>query len=439
MSKDDDEKDPDILDEGGGEGEAELEVNTSNLVALTGSAIVSPEVVVDDDVARIFDRIAEISHQVVHDGYLELGRLFFRVRKDALYVRRVNPTTGKPYETWDQYVDVESDFSTRSINYMIAIWWWFSALKSFPQIRNLIREVGWKKTRALVGVADDQNYEAWFEKAKNLPFTDLYKLTSVAMDKAGIQKRPAPAHAGAFRPDPKGILPEEAPPREERQRPAVEAIEGGVDVRPLTGDAADVSVETKAEVVPSGSGEVPVVPAGGGLPTPTVSDVKAYEEQKREWKARMTQAQIDHVERALDAVWDVLLDAERMSDRPAKDEVGRGLALEMLATHLLAFYGGTASQVKELRGRAFLAELVKAVEKNYGIDLVVLDRRRGEVLHGLGEDLLEGIEKKLQVELVAFRKGTNTCVYGWEKAQSLDEVRDGSEDPKPGKDEEESR
>ncbi len=431
MIDDDDEKKDDAPDALDDEDEHpnidsldELEVNTDNLVSLSGSAIVTPEVIESDDVIEIFDRIRQISHHVVHDGYLELGRLFFRVRRDALYLRRLNPVTpGKAYAKWEDYVDVESDFSVRSINYMMAIWWWFSALKNFPTIREMIREVGWKKTRALVGVVDDKNYEAWFEKAKTLPFTDLYKLTSVAMSKAGIDRRPAPAATGAFRPDPKGVEPEESVPTTS-QSPAVQPIAGGVDVRPLVAGEG-------AEVVDGGSGEVPLVAGDrGGLPTPTPVDVKTYEEQLRLWSTRMTGAQIEHVERAVAAVWDVLLNANELADRRSVEEVGRGLAIEMMATHLLTFYGGAANQVKELRGRAFLAEMVKAFEKNYGVDLIVLDRKKGDIIYGLGEEVLEATEKKLDLELIAFRKGTNKCVYGWDKAQSLDEIQSDPDETK---------
>ena len=126
-----------------------------------------------------------------------------------MFLRWTSPTTGQPYATWDEYVDHESGFSVRSINYMVAIWWWFSALKSFPIIKDLIREIGWKKARALVGIADDANYEQWFERARQRPFERLDHEARIALRKAGIAKRPTAGLPASLRPDPKGMKPPE--------------------------------------------------------------------------------------------------------------------------------------------------------------------------------------------------------------------------------------
>lgn len=418
MSKDD-EKDPKDGDEHEEHAEEAMDAVTDNLIALSGSSIVTPEVVEDDEVSLIFDRIATISLQV-QDGYLELGRLFFRVRKDALYLRRLNPNTSKPYETWEDYVDVESGFTARSINYQIAIWWWFSALKVFPQIKEILREIGWKKARALVGVVDDRNYEAWFDRARTLPFTELYKQTSVAMQKAGIAKRPSAATSAAFRPDPKGVGPDD---EDDQKKKSAKALQSGIEITPLTGEAVNEGIGDREGAPPP---EVEVLPTSeiprGGIDAPSKEDIKVYEEQQRAWGARMTQAQIDHVEHAIETVWDVLVDAEKKADRPSKSEISRGLALEMMATHVLTFFGGAAAPTKDMRNRAFMAEMLKSFEKNYGVDLVVLDRKEGKILHGLGEEVLVSVEKKLGLDIVAFREGTNNCVYGWDKAQSLDDI-----------------
>lgn len=407
--------------------DADGDTRFDHLVPVTGS-FVQTEVVEDDESDNIRHRIQEITRRV-DENRLELGALFFKVRLNAIYVRWKSPVTGKPYQTWEEYVDTESAFSVRSIQHMVAMWWWFSELTAFPKIRQRINEIGWGKARILVGLADDTNYDAWFQLAEKTPQAKLAVSARAAMDKVGIPRRPS---IGVARPDPKGILPPvidtTAADDVVEKEPAAT---GGQAVAKLAGDAITSPVN-KAPV-----NATPTAPLRGdgerkGVDVPTDADMSAYAEKKVLWSAEMDAVQTKHVEDAVAVTYDVLKDSGAMKDRPAKSEVGRGLALEMMATHFLSFYSGANAVNKGVRTRIFLGDIMKGLEKNFGIDVVIVDRKSGEVLYGAGDDLFGALEKKLGVQIVALKAGTSECVYGYD---SLTRIA-GAGEPDEGEGEE---
>lgn len=390
--------------------DADSDDRFDHLVPVTGG-LIHTEVVEDDEVDRIRYRIQDITRRV-DESRLELGALFFRVRLNAIYVRWTSPVTGKKYQTWEEYVDTESAFSVRSIQHMVAMWWWFSELNAFPQIKDRINGIGWGKARILVGLADDQNYEAWFSLAETVPQAKLAMSARAAMDKVGIPRRPS---VGVARPDPKGVLPSQpsAPP-DVAHAAVKESLTVPVDATPV--DVDPVKVDTSPVPV----AETSVAPLGDphaerkGVDVPTDADLGAYAEKRTMWKCLMDETQKKHVTDAVEVTYDVLKDSGSMKERPASAEVARGLALEMMATHFLSFYTGASAVNKEMRTRIFFADIVRGLEKNFGVDVVVIDERSGEILHGIGDDLFESIERKLGVTLVALKNGTNECVYGYD-------------------------
>lgn len=402
------------------EGVVETETDTANLVALTGG-LIHPEVVEDEEANRIRHRILEISRRV-DDDKLELGALFFRVRVSALYTKWANPATGKPFQRWDEYVEQETSFSLRSISHMVAIWFWFSALNQFPRVRELIRQVGWRKASVLVGLADDHNFEQWFALANKLPREELELNAKAAMNKAGLARRPSLLQ----KPNPKAQLP--APPSTEGEPGSEERVDTSVRLTDTQG-APKTSVAVDGD--PSDSkpvNEHPARPMGGaaedrkGVDAPSEEDLAAYEKKKVRWSALMDEAQQKHVEAAVAATYDVLKDAGTMKERPASAEVGRGLALEMMATHALAFYSGANAVNKDLRSRIFFGDIMKGLETNFGVFVIAIDQKKGTIVHGLPDEVFEALERKLGVDIVAIKKGTNECVYGWDTATRLEEM-----------------
>ncbi len=406
--------------------DADDDARFDHLVPVTGG-LIQTEVVEEDESDLIRHRIQEITRRV-DENRLELGALFFRVRLNAIYGRWKSPVTGKAYQTWEEYVDTESAFSVRSIQHMVAMWWWFSELTAFPQIRQRINEIGWGKARILVGLADDTNYEAWFDLAKETPQAKLAVSARAAMDKVGIPRRPS---IGVARPDPKGVL----PPNATAHTPA---------------DGVDTKVETKATVSADGvvaelAGDVivspvnaapvnatPTAPLGEserkGVDVPTGADLDAYAEKRIPWKCLMDAAQSKHVDEAVKVTYDVLRDTGVMKDRPASADVGRGMALEMMATHFLSFYSGANAVNKGVRSRIFFGDIARGLEKNFEVDALLIDRKTGEVLHGVqgtGDKVFESLEKRLGVQIVALKAGTHECVYGYD---SLTRIVSGSEE-----------
>lgn len=393
--------------------DADSDDRFDQLVPVTGG-LIPTEVVEDDEVDRIRYRIQDITRRV-DESRLELGALFFRVRLNAIYVRWTSPVTGKKYQTWEEYVDTESAFSVRSIQHMVAMWWWFSELNAFPQIKERINGIGWGKARILVGLADDENYEAWFSLAESVPTAKLAMSARAAMDKVGIPRRPS---VGVARPDPKGVLPQLPTQPVDQSVSSDVASTTPVNAAPVNADPVKVEMSAvtgesvSPQVAPLGLGEPHV--ERRGVDVPTDADMGAYAEKRVMWKCLMDETQKKHVTDAIEVTYDVLKDSGSMKERPASAEVARGLALEMMATHFLSFYTGSSAVNKEMRTRIFFADIVRGLEKNFGVDVVVIDEKSGEILHGIGDSLFEAVERKLGVTLVALKNGTNECVYGYE-------------------------
>lgn len=409
-----------------------------HLVPVSGGTI-RAEVVEDDESNRIRFRIQEIARHV-DQSRLELGALFFRVRLNAIYVKWDSPVTGKPYRTWEEYVDTESSFGVRSIQHMVAMWWWFSELASFPQIRQRINDIGWAKARVLVGLADDTNYEAWFDLAAALPKDKLEVNARAAMARAGIPRRPS---IGVGRPNPRGVLPAEAetvaPAPGVRGAPGADGIVANLadDALVAPVDSAPVNVTPVAPLggedgerqFPGDGGEPgPEPEARKGAAVPTQDELAIFEEKKARWYCQMDAAQKEHVEKACMAAYDVLKEAGDMTKRPASDEIGFGLALEMICTHFLSFYTGSNATNKGLRTRVYFDDIMKGLERNFGVSVIAIDKKNGNMLHGMPEGVFQTLEERLGVHVVVLRQGTNECVYGYENMARIA----GEEEPGEG-------
>jgi len=410
----------------------EIDDRFDHLVPVTGG-LIHTEVMEDDESNAIRFRIQEMERKV-DEHKLELGALFYRVRLNAVYTRWTNPITGQPYQTWEEYVDTESSFSTRSINHMVAMWWWFHELQSFPQIREHIRQVGWTKARVLVGLADDQNWEKWFELASRVDRKKLEVHARAAMDKAGVPRRPS---LGLGRPNPKGVMPEVIDVEPEPEGGAEGADWKSRDTDPAIGQPKTFGVTPADQVVGTAEEAVKApatMPIGGeadrsGIEPPSKEDLDAYQEKRVWWRVLVEEGQKEHIENAVRAAYDVVKDTRDMSKRPSKDEVGMGMGLEMMAHHFLSFYSGSAAVNKDLRSRIFFGDIMKGLETNFGVDVIAIDRKKGTILHGMPDEAFESIEKRLGVELIALKKGTNEVVYGWDTAARIDSMvpEDGDE------------
>lgn len=166
-------------------------VAVDHIVALDGESL--PAVSHPDDPyanlatlrSRIRDAIADF-----HNSCFELGELLVKAKTSQAFKHWVNQKTGRNFETWDEYLEFEVGISTRSANYMMAMWAWFAPLKSFPQIRARLQSVGWKRMRSLIGVADDSNYERWLDIAESMTSEQLEAIVRHSLRTAGIHRRP---------------------------------------------------------------------------------------------------------------------------------------------------------------------------------------------------------------------------------------------------------
>jgi len=84
------------------------------------------------------------------------------------------------YPTWDRYISDEVKMNVRTSQYLCSMYVHFMHLvgadmteEERTKMVNQIRDIGWTKIRCLVGVCTPDDYEDWFEKARNLTSSEL--------------------------------------------------------------------------------------------------------------------------------------------------------------------------------------------------------------------------------------------------------------------------
>ena len=339
-----------------------------NLVKLTGSQIAAPEVLneIETEAHGVLDRVNEIRDQV-QESYFELGRLLYRVNLKAMYRHRRNQRTGAPYKDMEEYVNEEVGFAYRKAQHLMAIWCWFSELPNFAAVKGHLKEIGWAKTGALVGVADKKTVDDWIKLAREMSSRSLIEHTKIALRKAGRPRRPSLSQMQM----PEGVsgLPTTLPKEPERDG----LYPPRTDPEPLllvdTGDdlsGTSIHGLTDAQVRPllPGPGET----RAGALP-PTDEDVERH---RFTLAADLTHEQKIHIDKAIQC-------AKQAAEF---QETGQGVLLDFVCTHFLAFYSGAASDNEEWRNQSFANELFRAIERNFGVDLIAFRKNTAHVAYG---------------------------------------------------------
>lgn len=342
---------------------------TEHLSPIRGSSLDTPDVYDEQSSATqdIRARIVLLRARV-EDTYFELGRLLFRVKFGHYYLRWDNPATGKRFQGWDEYVEHEVKFSHRKCNHLVTIWWWFSELNCFHDIRDSLREIGWTKTSLLVGVLDDRNYSEWLSRAQAKSHSELERDTQVALHTSGRGKRPSAPTPKALRPP--GI---DAPPIETT----------GTEVTPtdLSSSAAHpidlAAMGDRAGIPPTidtgvGSLGVPAIDPHVGVSPPSEDDERVH---LYPWMAKLSRDQRAHVQRACEAVWVSAGKTEVI------DQVN-ATALDYMSTFFLSSFAGTVSPDPKFRSLVMLQDVLRSVERNFGVDLIAVLRGENECVFG---------------------------------------------------------
>lgn len=303
------------------------------LAVVTGADVVEPTRVLtqrqlESDKIRV--RILELRSQM-SENYFELGRHLFRVNTEGLYMDW-RGADGKPYQSFDEYVEKEVDFRYRKAKYLMHIWWWFAETLADRMVMERVKEVGWTKAAILVGVVDAQNVDAWVGKAKSLGVRDLERQAKKALQAANRPTRPA------------------QPPSLAGKRP-----DTTVDGLPSTKGAA-LPFPLPASGSP-GQARMGVDPLGEG----------ELRDKTFPWTIMLSGEQEQNIDMAIDV-------ASKISET-AKD--GKGYLLDFVATAFMALHSGARGDEDQ-----FQLDVLRSVERVLGVDIVAYRRGTTEPVYG---------------------------------------------------------
>lgn len=308
--------------------------DTDNLATVT--AATAAEVVDTLEADRIRVRVIQLRDEM-SQGYFEMGALLHRISVKGLYTQWRKPD-GKTYEHFREYVEHEVDFAFRKAKHLMSIWWWFAEELGDPAVAEKVKAIGWTKAAALVGVVDGKNVDKWVEKAKNLGVKELGEETRMALEKADRSRRPARSGV-VVKPQPETTLTGE---------PSTKGAAMSTPA-PLSGSAN----QSRQGVDPLSDGEI--------------------RDHRSRWTIYLDGEQRKNVETAIDAASEV---AEVEAD-------GKGFLLDLIATNFLATHAGASGNNIGEHKVNLRNEILRAVERSLGVDLVAFDQGTSDAIFGL--------------------------------------------------------
>ena len=318
--------------------------NSENLVSVTGSAIHVPQVLSEKQAEnqRVRERVLVLRDQMT-ESYFELGRLLHRISQEMLYTQWSGPD-GENYEKFSDYVEHEVSFQFRKAKHLMSIWWWFSEQLGSPEVIEKVKAIGWNKAALLVGVVDARNVDVWVDKANRLSVPALQFECKMALEKAGRKKRPGRERTRRL-----------SPPATPESTDPVESETGG----PLESETTDLpESEPPAEEDPQ-------------LGVDPLTDDEA-KEHCTIWRVQLDGEQRQNVESAIDI-------AAEMAEVTKE---GKGFLLDYVATAFVALHNGTVGDNKRQHRENFRIEILTAVERCLGVDIVAFDAHTDDPVYG---------------------------------------------------------
>lgn len=267
-------------------------------------------------------------------NYFEMGKLLFRVNSESLYRNWMSPD-GKPYVHFRDYVEKEVDFAFRKAKYLMTIWWWFAEELGDPAVTEKIKEIGWGKAAALVGIVNSKNVDKWVDKAKKLGVKELNDECRMALEAAN------------------------------KSRPPMRNVK--VRELPETSLTKDVLAEKKeslqqANIDISQEEEIGVEP---------LSDEDKRTHRAR-WTVMLDGMQRGNIESAIDRASEV---AEIEAD-------GKGTLLDFVATSFLAEFGGSVGNNDKENQINFRNQVLSSIERLFSVNVVAFDRQSMRPIYG---------------------------------------------------------
>lgn len=111
----------------------------------------------------------------------QMAEIFFQINSEGIYQRW-------GYNSFEQYVEMDVSMSSRTAQYLVAMFNWF-ANEVGPQLSDEdrdemllgIRGLGWAKAKCLVGVAGEEDVLEWIARAKEMTSSELQAETKRAL------------------------------------------------------------------------------------------------------------------------------------------------------------------------------------------------------------------------------------------------------------------
>lgn len=312
------------------------------LATVSGGAVADAEAraeVIDQKEAdRVRIRVIQLRDQM-SEGYFEMGRLLHRISKQGLYAQWCRPD-GQRYDSFGEYVEHEVEFKLRKAKNLMSIWWWFAEKLNDPALAEKVKDIGWTKASALVGVVNTNNADAWIERAKGLKLKELESETRMALEKAGKQ-RPS--------------------------RPTARSKSSGSSSS--SSAAPDASSGTDGDGEPAeAEHEQPEPQEDVGVDPLSDDEVESH---RTRWTVMMDGPQRTNVEQAID----------RASEIAEVEADSKGFLLDFIATSFLALHSGAGGNSRDRRVN-MRNDILMAVQRSLGIDIVAFEAGTSHAIFG---------------------------------------------------------
>lgn len=124
---------------------------------------------------------------------LVLGELLFEVAENGYHKAWPNPETGKPFETFEEYVQIELNMQKSKAHYLKKIYKVFVVDLALPT--DTLRDIEWSKAKELTDVVTKENASELLAKVKSLSVRQVKDMV------AQLKGKPAPSAAAPSTPD----------------------------------------------------------------------------------------------------------------------------------------------------------------------------------------------------------------------------------------------
>ena len=132
--------------------------------------------VANEEYTDIRNRVID-ARRATDNAYWELSLALHEVYENSYYV-------SWGYTSWKDYVELELQVAPRKAAYLVAIQESFGKLSD--DVTTWVKDIGWSKSKELIGVLDDENLHEWKERIDG---KTLREVTEIVRDYKNPQIR----------------------------------------------------------------------------------------------------------------------------------------------------------------------------------------------------------------------------------------------------------